>query len=403
MEVKATTIIKLKMEDSSSDLDVIANLCRKARNAASMNWLMRQHGFPETDKQSKRLKFHKAKNGKVTTGGKTESTKLYHAIRSAVPELGSSICSSLSQSLDSYLKAKVDWRRGDDNDGNRPRRKDAILAYEDRPPFFTAVQIPIINLKTSLTFGDTLTMVSQNISKDCPVISCSFSLKGMPPKYKILLREIHSKKRRLADSIFVRKDETWYWYISIEFTHEIRSDVEAILTPVFPSGKEIGQSDRPFCLQIPKRRPWYIGDGRYLKSQTQRLVGLRKQIGWRYRQGNGAGHGRRKIDDAVSKRRTQERNMRDEVRNRMISDVVKQCVRSECGILIYRQPTGPARRLSWFAENKLDWDWTKFLMDLTNAAAYKRIKVIHKKHGIGIEEVLENLKILPKEGMEKIV
>lgn len=378
--MKSITVLKLKLAaESSPDLEPIAKACRKGRNAGLENWLLRQRGFPESEKQSKRLIVRK---DKAADAPKSESTKLYHAIREAVPELGTTQITMLAQGLSSHLGAKVDWRRGSNGDGKRMRRRDAILAYEDRPPFFTSLEIPLHNAHTRVTFTDRLTITVNRPMTDVQSLRIEVSLRDMPPGKQQLLREVASGVRKLPDSkiLFKAKQNAWYWHIPLAFETEIVSEKPAELWPTIGTTKDGKQTDRPFKLECDgETRPWYIGDGRYLLAQTVRLIGLRKMIGWRYQQRMGAGHGRAKIDAATKRRRQQEWNIRAEVMRRAIADVVRQCVRNRCGKLTYHEPSLPLRKRCWFQSSGLDWDWTKFGADLKNAAARQGIEVTVKQ------------------------
>ncbi len=373
--MKSITVLKLKLEDDANTiLRPIGLACRKARNAGLENWLLRQRGLPESERQSRRLIAHR---DKAADTPKSESTKLYHAMRDACPELGVTHVTMLAQALSSQLGAKVDWRRGSNGDGKRMRRRDAILAYEDRPPFFTSLEIPLHNQHTRVTFGVRLTIAIHRPTADQQSVVLDVSLRDMPPGKQRLLREIADGTRKLADSKLIERDGKWYWHVPLAFETEIRSDLVAELWPVIGSVRDGKQHDRPFRLELPGRnRPWWIGDGRYLLAQTQRLIGLRKMIGWRYRQRMGAGHGRKKVDVAVSRRREQERNVRTEVLRRAIACTVRQCVDANCGRLIWHEPSLPLRKRCWFNAVGLDWDWTRFGADLKNAAA---------RHGIEVE------------------
>ena len=60
---------------------------------------------------------------------------------------------------------------------------------------------------------------------------------------------------------------------------------------------------------------------------------------------------------------------------RLVNDIVRQCERHQAGTLVYREPTGPAKRKCWFERNELEFDWTRFLVDLKNSAARRGVTV----------------------------
>jgi len=386
--MKSITVLKLKLDisdDVRQQLESVASHCRHARNAAVEDWLLRMRGKPETAKQSTRLCKHAKHEGKP----KSESTKLYHAITAAVPELGTTNASMLASAISSHLSAKVDWRRGKSPDGTTPKRKDAILAYEDRVPFFTGDCIPVRSKDSTLAVSDgQWSLTVRRPLRDLDYLAGDIASRGLSPGIKKILAAVATGERKFADSQILLTSKGWMWHLPVQFeADQLDATTEAHLWPVIGAEKNGRQADRPFAIHLPnQQRPWYAGDGRYLLAQTQRLIGLKKQIGWRYRQRMGAGHGRQKIDAAVRRRSKQLDNIRAEVRRRAIADIVSQCVRAKCGKLVYHEPTNPAKDRLWFAAMQLDWDWTRFGVDLKNAAARKGVEVVIQK--LKIKEVI---------------
>lgn len=387
------TVLKLKLdldEEQVQTLERIGELCRVGRNAGLENWLLRQRGLPESDRQRNRLnrRTYEPKPGKPPRedAGKTESTKIYHAVLEAVPQLGTTQASMLAMAIGSSLSARVDWRREGavtqvDGKIKRRRRKDDILTYLDRPPFFSKLEIPLHNRHTRVHFTDHLTITVHRPTRDIMDLILPISIRKMPPGKQAILRRIADGRMKLQDSKLVQKEDGWFWHVPASFEYELRSDLQAHLWPVIGTDRSGRRTDRPFRFDWPaadntEAGSWFIGDGSYLLAQTKRLIELRKAIGWRYRQRMGAGHGRKKIDAAVRRRRQQEKNMRNEVRRRAIADIVRQCVRSNVGVLIYHEPSLPVREHCWFKAVGLDWDWTRFGADLANAAAGQRIQVV---------------------------
>ncbi len=168
-----------------------------------------------------------------------------------------------------------------------------------------------------------------------------------------------------------------FLFLSLAVEHRVTllPERQVVLAPRVTDA--VGKDDRPFRLSFPDGGGWSVGDGRYLHAQTMRLIGLRKQIGYRYRNRNGTGHGRAKITRSVRLRVQQLGNVRDEFRRRLVNDIVRQCERQQAGTLVYREPSGPAKTKCWFERRKLEFDWTRFLTDLKNSAA---------RHGIAVEK-----------------
>lgn len=384
------TKLRIKIDShDSGDLPRIAELCRMARNSAVENWLLRMRGLSLSESQATR------KGGPVTKRNgepidhdatKSESALIYNFICDTVQEIGTPTASLIASSISTHLGAKVDWRKRGKlaatmpENFKAPKRSDAILNYHDRPPFFTGMQIPTRGKESSIDHdGDGAYVLSVRgvtrrkdaVGRTVPGESLRFTLRtgALPVSKRRILSEISSGDMRCPDGCILMKDDgDWYWDIAIKRQAVLLDNgVSAILAPVMPKpDSHNSQLDRPYVLELPNARDWYIGDGRYLKAQMTRLTGLRKQIGWRYRNGNGAGHGRSKIDAAIGKRIHQARNICDEVRRRMIRDVIEQCKRNRIGTLIYREPTDPVKGKCWFESNGLEWDWTRFASDLKN-------------------------------------
>lgn len=366
--MKSQIMLKLKLVNPPETLEHVADLCRRGTNAAVENWLLRERGKAESPKQAK----PSSRTGKPLH----PSTKLYHAVTESVPTLSADIATCLANKLWSNLNAKLDWRR---RDGTPRKRMDAILDYEDRPPWNTADLIPAPNKNVTIAFNDELTLTLRNVIRKEPAVKLFISLKGLPTGKKRIIRECMDGERKLSDSQIVKKtlrngSEAWFFYFcTAADSKEINPEISVTLTPLVNGAA--AKTDRPFRVTFPAGGYWDVGDGRYLWGQTNRLLGLTKQIGYRYRNGNGTGHGRKKIDKAVRRRRAQLRNVRDEFRRRCINDIIRQCERRQAGTIQYREPTGPVKTKTWFAGVELEFDWTRFLGDLKNSAARRGITV----------------------------
>lgn len=382
---KGFRLLKLKIDPEHYEyLDQVAVLCRRARNAALEDWLLRQRGKPPSEKQSRpptpRRKKQADGSYEMTAASEmTESTKIYHAVTAAEPSLDTQVASMMAQSIWTHLSAKVDWRRGkDDETGRKKRRRDAILEYEDRPPFFSGWEIPIRSANTNLKYGPwsgASVLLLRGDRRDIRIITDK-----LPPAIRSLLLDILEGKAKLLDSRLVKKNESWYWFLPVQVLNPASVVPDRVMTlmPVFPQREEPREIDRPFVLEAPDGGRRHVGDGRYYLAQMERLWAILKMIGWRYRQRCGTGHGRAKYDRYVSLRRRQMRDVTDEVRRRMIVRIVDYMEQHACGTLLYREPSLPLRNRCWFAQRGLDWDWTRFESDLENALARKGM-VLDKK------------------------
>lgn len=359
--MKTMAVKRLKLDLTSEheeQLEIAARLCRKARNAGIENWLLRQRGLPMNEKQAKKQL--------------TESTKIYHAMTAAVPELSANLVAALASEVNSSLNAKVDWRK---NGTKKRRRSEDILDYEQRPPFSQALKIPVQSQGASFVYGAQSALSLRIVRASCggEKMSLPVLVKNIGRKDKIKLLEISNGERKLQDSSIVYKQEknSWYWMLPIkeEGADPLGEDVELDLVPTL--GDEEGRGDRPFRVGS-----WFVGEGRYLLAMTKRLLTAEKEIGYVYRnRRTGAGHGRKKRDQAIKRKRIQRRHQVEEFRRRLICDIIRQCERHSAGTLIYREPSLNVRKRCWFARRGIDWDWARFLQDLENAAARAGVKV----------------------------
>lgn len=375
-------------ENASTQADILedlANLMRQARNAAAEDWLLRQRGKPESDRQCKH--FVKGKYiDDPTKKPKNEATKLYHAIVERFPQIGTKNVPMLAAQINTYLNAKVDWRtKTKDEKGKQRKRSDAILSYEDRIPCFTAMEIPVHNEQCDLTMGDELTLKIKRVTRDVEYVQVKLSLRRIGPAIKTILHELTRKERKLSDSKILKTSKGWFWYLPVGFEQSACDpEKEITLKPIVPEND--GDPERPFVVSSGSHKR-NIGDGRYLRRQTLRIESAIKQVGYRYKQQRkGAGHGRKKIDQSLSRRRRTLSNCVDECRRRMILDAVNYARRNEAGTVIYRKPSGPVKEKCWFDVNGLTWDWTRFESDLKNSLAKHGIQL--KTKDLKMKEVL---------------
>lgn len=381
------TVLKLKLvadKDVFDKLEDVATLCRKARCHAVEDWLLRKRGLiPESEKQAKTTTN---KDGSERPLG--EATKIYHAVGSRYPRLfGTQTAVSIGREIAKNLNSKVDWREQVDQSSlseeekeGKPkllRRKDMILENNMRPPFTTALNIPVPTSQTTIEFTDELKVTVKSPAKPYKKIEFKLSLRKLPPRIKKIMRAISEGAHKQPDSYLTFKKDTWFLYLPVTFPTKVNRGKRMNLYPLLSCDEVSRQGkDRPFRVDFRntenKKSSWYVGDGRYYRSTMTRCIGLRKEIGWNYRnRRNGSGHGRKKYDDSVRRLRNKQRNHREEFRRKTIVGILDQCIRHGTGTLIYHKPTLYVRDHSWFATEGLEWDWTSFENDLKNAA-YRR-------------------------------
>lgn len=376
------TVLKLKLQvsaDQASDLEAIAALCRRGLNAGAVNWLMRQHGLPLSEKQANRLCKHKAHEGRE----KSESTRIYHAVREASPGLTADVHSMLANQIASYLSGRLDWREGKTEDGKRPRRKDAILQGSARPPYFTAVEIPVRATGVRFRYFDDAELTCKLLASGATTVA--ISTRKISQGQRTILKELSAGSRKVPDSKLLLKEGEWYWYVPLAFdAPAVQSDTVAELRPVVPAPGAAWQRQRehPFSLTMPGRdRPWGCGLGEWYVRQCERIEIRRKLIGERYRHRCGSGHGRKKWVCISHRIGLAQRRLTDEVRRKCIAEIVANAERAGCGTILYREPSLPLRDKCWFQANAMgavNWDWTRFAVDLENAAARRGLRVEKK-------------------------
>lgn len=381
------TMLRLKLDCSDDDqetLRLVGSLCRKARNVGIEDWLLRQRGMPPSAKQAAPPQPRRVRgnNGEIVLRKREtsdESTKIYHAMTEAVEELDTRLVSSLSREITKELNAKVDWRKNGCENKKR-RKRDDILEYEQRPPFSQCLKIPVVASCTQLQYGPQTEVRLKLLRGSAESIRIKTAALG--PRLKQKLLEISEGHRRLQDSSIHYRHEKrcWFWHLPIteDPAETLDETVEIVLMPAC-GDPDKPSHDRPFHVGN-----WYIGDGRYLLSQLERIIASEKEIGYAYRhRRTGTGHGRQKRTKAIAKKRLQRRHQIEEFRRRLIVDVLRQCQRANAGRLIYRRPSLPLREKSWFSRHGIDWDWTRFETDLKNSAS---------KYGVAVKVKQLNMK-----------
>lgn len=374
--MKNVTAYRFKIDEPPESLKAIAERLRLARNVASMDWMMRQAGLPLHGKQNP---------------DRCESTNIYHSIKEHDIGIDSQVASMLAASINSFVSGKLDWR---ENESGKAKRSDAIKAGNARPPYFTAIEIPVHNKISKLTLEDCYRLSIRPIVNEQP-ISLKIATSKLPRRLRLVLASILSGEQRMPCGTLHYRDKgskpAWYWNISISSEVEpLDSDVEVEVWPTLDGDGE-RSVDRPFTCVLPGGRKWAVGDGRFFLSQVERLEGAIKSIGHAYRnRRTGAGHGRAKYDANKSRFRAQLANVTAEVRRKCIVDIIDQCKRNNAGTLVYREPTNPAKDKVWFKIKGVEWDWTRFGTDLKNSAARAGIKLKFKKLKIAeIQKIAE--------------
>lgn len=379
------TVLKLKLQvgdEQRVELARMAELCRRGRNAGSVNWLMRQHGFPLSERQIKR---HRAPSAKELErlqkrGGdlaaKSESTYIYHAVAEVTAGLTATVRSMLAAQVASYLSGKLDWREGKTEDGKRPRRRDAINKGDARPPYYTATEIPIRAAEATFRYSDDASLTFRVLASGATTVS--LSTRQFSSGQRTLLKELSAKQRKLTDSKLLLKNDNWYWYLTLEFDAPvIQSERTAELRVRMPPGEAWqGRREHPCDLTLPGRdRPWGCGLGEWYVDFIARLETRRKRIGERYRHRAGTGHGRDKWDTISHRLGASRQRATDEFRRQLIVEIVDHAERAGCGTVLYHEPSLPLREKCWFAMRGVEWDYTRFVMDLENALARRGIRL----------------------------
>ena len=395
----------------AEDLHAVARLCNRARNAMARAWLRWREDNPDWQAPPALDTAGKPKlrrDGEpillcpahpITLPHPTEGhditfrTWLYHAGRKAVPELAGNLVSLCAGEVLSRLTAAMPYN----HQGQARRRWEAVLGNEVNLDSYRSLSIPVPNNSSGIRYTDAgrdaklsaavrqrlLTAGSSSCAIAFPLWSGSSGRTWTCPIVRLevrqlsrgnrhVVRKVASGQWKFSDSelVFI-EDKGWFFHLTYQQpTADLGLDKSrvAVLSAADPKGLH------PFTL-TDGSKTWQVGHGPLLKSAFGRLDARRRAM----RQDYGvAGSGRR--GHCHQRNERDKRPITRHVRhlgNRIVAqaaaEVVKFCLRFDCGTVEYREPAPQARRHTWFGKADVQWDWTLFAAKLKHQLARRGI------------------------------
>lgn len=404
-----------------ADLHTIALLCNRARNAMARAWLrwredhpdwtppvaVDDEGRPRQRRDGSPILVCPMHPLRLDYEGRPISfrTWLYHAGRTVVPQLSVAIVSMLSGEVEVRLKSKMPYN----HTGLARQRWEAVLLNEVNLDTYRSLTIPVPNNNMALCYGGATGGREAKVSRAVQQrlhrfgdSGCTLALPlwsdraGRQWKYAVVALRVsaHSAGNRalirrvtdaasgwkLADSELVFVDgKGWFFHLTYQQPDDSLPQIESSQVAVLQAQEE---GDYPFVVTVagePDRKPlWKVGKGPHLLYQFRRLDARRRAMRTDY---GTAGHGRQGHG--------QQRNQRDirpvtRAVNHLVNDVAAQtaaeiirfCSRHQCGKLLWQEPHIAARPRLWFAQNRVQWDWTLFQAKLNHQCRKAGVTIV---------------------------
>lgn len=313
--------------------------------------------------------------------------ELYHVGTKLAPKLACSVIASLRAEVMDRLKTKMPYN----HPGEAEYRWEGILKYECARDCYRAISIPAPNSITVVGYDG---LISRDISKgltarlkklassNCIVRLQLFSRESgresldhvfwiearqLPRGKKAILRKVVSGEWKLCDSKVVYKRDGWYYQLTYKQPQKSlnlnRSNIATLL--MNPSTASHPLTIR-FVTERQRTLSWQLGDANALLAEYKRLETRRAAIQTRYKTASSGrkGHGRQRAYRSQKPLTRKMNDLHEVFTNYVVASIVKFCTRFDCGTVIYREPSLFLRDFSWFAKNKMTYNWTSLLNKL---------------------------------------
>ncbi len=360
LQIKLGAALNTTTARLHADLQEAADMANVARNAVARRW-QRFHEDEDTDKFAE----------------KPWGIPIYNSGRDAAPRLNSKIVSACKRGVEKWLRGKTPWNHR----GEKYRWK-AILSNEFSLPSHRSIFLPapcqdFCIYYDGLASNAKATQRNLWMGEDSAVLSfpiysqqagrkemrglCRLEVRQMSHGEREILKKIVRKEYKAGDSSFVFKKGKWFFQLSYPVPtkdHNLDAERVAEIVPASPDGR------RPFAFFFPgaedKRWRWWMGDGLPLAEGFRRLEIRRKATRYRYRDGAAAkGRGKKQFYRALRPDSRAVQDMEDRFVKMMVADVIRSCVKNNCGKVIYRSPTTPVRDACWLSAKGAPFDWTR--------------------------------------------
>lgn len=396
IEIKIGSCLSMPTKTMNKVLEELAYRSNIARNAMIRAWQRWREDNPGyTPAQARK----RDGSPKFTAAGKPVMeadycsqdawNSFYHVGRQAA---GYKIAKSIISPCWNEVQKELETRMPYNHTGKAKYKWEAILLNEVQAPSFRSEMIHVANNSASFSYcGDStstvkygfggcgksscilqFTVFGREYSSRNKSVVCRLKVKQLPRGKRALLRRIASRDLKFKDSKIVQKNGKWYFQLAYDVpvtNHGLDDQRQAVLYACGPDAKQ------PFRLEMPNGYSYYVGDGLPLLREYERLTIRRKERSYRYKHGAGAGHGRGRFFAKVRPYERAHKNMCDRFTKLLVSDIIKLCVRNNCGTLIYREPSIPLRDQLWFAKNDIPFNWTDLCGRLTFKAGCNVIEM----------------------------
>jgi hypothetical protein len=397
----------------AQDLQEMSRQCDVCRNAMLRHWIrwhednpnyevkpkLEDDGTPKKNKKGEPVFEDRYFPYCLTSSTSQES--MYRRGQRACPDLAAKIIATIAKETESKLKARVPYNykgiaktHGEgiflneiSPDNNSARNipmpcQDAVLAYEG---IFSKKAD-----KGTQAYGKSgcllrFPLFSDKAGRKFTSLICNLDISKFTPGQKEVIRKICKQEWKLHDSKILSADykvgnkmqKGWFFnltYIQPRKDLGLKKENTATLFSNPKNARQAFQVKHDAAI-------WQVGYDWY-KNQVHRLTIRRKAIRYRYKSDIGKGHGKARFFNAL---RPYSRSIID-AQSRFqwlcVNDIIKFCVKNNCGTLVYREPSLGLRNFNtWFNQQGLTFAWDKFSH-----------KLAHKCHIYGIELVKERIK-----------
>lgn len=296
----------------------------------------------------------------------------YRAAVDAATGLNTKIASSAVKRVRECLGSRVQWHRA----VTAKYRWQAVLRFEDSQPFWRrgVILLPcqdtrigylgMVNAKGGRLTGKVsedhallyIPMLSKRSNQRTKHLIAKLEVRQLSGGHRRILRKIVDQSVadwKLSDSQLVNDKGKWLLRLCYKCP-DPKPIVGRTLT-VIPAQTD----DRnPLIMLYPQGGRRYFGDGNFYEAEMRRTKGRQRVIQWKRDMKSNHGRG-----GVYAKLRpvTRRRQMSvDRVLKKMVSDVASAASKSECGEVLYREPSLGLRKFDWYASRRLQFPWDDF-------------------------------------------
>jgi len=206
---------------------------------------------------------------------------------------------------------------------------------------------------------------------------CRIETRQLPAGKRKILRRLARGEWEIRDSVLTYKEKQQAWFFQLTCKQPFESlglDRERVAVLKLADKEQ----DQPFILTMGDDAPtWHLGF-RVLEREYGNINMRRRNLRGKYRvAGSGRkGHGRRRIEYRIRSITHQAHDLMERFTDHVVADVMKFCVRHDCGTVDYSEPALMTRAKSWFAARNIPYDWTRLLSQLNQKCTRHQIVLL---------------------------